>query len=293
MSQIIASQKYDLITLPRSGEGYVGPISAVATVINLAAIGTQSPNNANEASVPGLQNTFATIAVEVVDVGYIVGTSLGEVTGGIYQINVTGGGSGYLSAPAVSFTASTLVGSFTVSATGTGYSSPPAVTMSGGGGSGAAAVAVLTAGAVTGVTIAAMGAGYSSAPTVAFAGGGGSGAAATAVLAAPMATAYVSAGAVTSIAVTYPGAGYGSAPTVTLTGGSGSGATATALLSANAPSLTAVGCGAGNTGSAPGICLRLAAGASTFAFARQGKDLWLGIVGSTSGGTVRVFRRSY
>lgn len=291
-----ASKKYFEKTLPRSSDGYVGPISTVATVINLAAIGTQQPSNANElGTYPGLQNTFADLAAEVVDIGYIAGASLTDVTGGVLALTVGAAGSGYTTAPAVSFTASTLVGSFTVTAGGSGYTSPPIVAISSGGGSGAAAVAVINAaGQVTGVTIAAMGAGYTGAPTVAFSGGGGGGgAAATAVLATPTATASISAGQVTALAVTYPGAGYGSAPTATLSGGGGSGGTATVVFSANEPSLTAFGCGAGTASSAPGICKRLTAGTSVSDFARNNTDRWLGIVGSTSGGVVRVFRGSY
>lgn len=68
----------------------------------------------------------------------------------------------------------------TVSAQGTGYTSAPTVTLSGGGGTGAAAVATVEGGKVTKVTVTNVGTGYTSAPTVAFAGGGGTGAAATA-----------------------------------------------------------------------------------------------------------------
>lgn len=65
------------------------------------------------------------------------------------------------------------------SAGGDGYTSPPAVVFSGGGGTGAAGTAVISNGKVTGVTITAPGSGYSSDPTVSFVGGGGSGAAGT------------------------------------------------------------------------------------------------------------------
>jgi hypothetical protein len=72
-------------------------------------------------------------------------------------------------------------GAVTVTSSGNGYSSPPAVTLTGGGGSGATAVAAVAFGGVTNVAIANAGSGYTSAPTVAFTGGGGSGAAATAI----------------------------------------------------------------------------------------------------------------
>ena len=63
---------------------------------------------------------------------------------------------------------------------GSGYTSAPTVSFSGGGGSGAAATAQYSNGFITGITITNGGTGYTSAPTVAFAGGGGANAAATA-----------------------------------------------------------------------------------------------------------------
>jgi pectate lyase-like protein len=60
-----------------------------------------------------------------------------------------------------------------VSTGGSGYTSAPAVTISGGGGSGAAATATVAAGHVTAVAVTVAGTGYTSAPTVSFVGGGG------------------------------------------------------------------------------------------------------------------------
>jgi phage tail sheath protein FI len=74
----------------------------------------------------------------------------------------------------------------TVTSQGTGYTSAPTVTFTGGAGTGAAATAVLgtgaNAGKVVGLTITNPGSGYTSAPTVGFTGGAGSGAAATATV---------------------------------------------------------------------------------------------------------------
>lgn len=79
------------------------------------------------------------------------------------------------------------VESVTVGTPGSGYTAPPTVSFTGGGGTGAAGTAVLgtgpDAGKVVGVTITNPGSGYTSAPTVGFTGGTGSGAAATAVVA--------------------------------------------------------------------------------------------------------------
>lgn len=64
---------------------------------------------------------------------------------------------------------------------GSGYTSAPTVSFSGGGGSSAAATATINAdGEVNGVAVTNHGTGYTSAPTVSFTGGAGSGATATA-----------------------------------------------------------------------------------------------------------------
>jgi hypothetical protein len=76
------------------------------------------------------------------------------------------------------------VTAITVTNGGSGYTSAPTVTLTGGGGTGATAHAVLGTGAnadkVAQVIVDNPGSGYTSAPTVAFAGGAGTGAAATA-----------------------------------------------------------------------------------------------------------------
>ncbi len=109
---------------------------------------------------------------------------------------------------------------------GSGYSvtSPPAITFSGGGGSGAAARVEVAYRKVTGVTIANPGSGYTSAPTVTFQTSTGGGSPRTATGSAVLQT------QVTSVTVTNRGSGYPSPPAVTITGGGGSGATAHAIL---------------------------------------------------------------
>lgn len=64
---------------------------------------------------------------------------------------------------------------------GTGYTSAPIVTISGGGGTGAKATATISGGKVTAINITAAGTSYVSSPTVTIAGGGGSGATAMAI----------------------------------------------------------------------------------------------------------------
>jgi hypothetical protein len=65
---------------------------------------------------------------------------------------------------------------------GFGYSDPPTITISGGGGTGAAATPLLLDGVVVGIELTARGSGYTSVPAVTITGGGGEGAAAEAVV---------------------------------------------------------------------------------------------------------------
>ncbi len=74
------------------------------------------------------------------------------------------------------------VASVTVSNQGSGYTSAPTVSFSGGGGFGAQATVTVTDGEVTAITVTKSGNGYTSAPTVTLSGGGGTGASVTAVL---------------------------------------------------------------------------------------------------------------
>ncbi len=73
--------------------------------------------------------------------------------------------------------------SVNVTAGGTGYTTPPSVSFTGGVGTGAAGTATVVNGIVTAVTVTSGGSAYTSAPVVSFAGGGGTGATATSVLA--------------------------------------------------------------------------------------------------------------
>ena len=73
-----------------------------------------------------------------------------------------------------------------LTAGGSGYTSAPTVTFSGGGGSGAATSAFITNGAVIGFRMSGLGSGYTSAPTVTISGGGGTGATATAFIGIPV-----------------------------------------------------------------------------------------------------------
>jgi hypothetical protein len=79
-------------------------------------------------------------------------------------------------------TVGSVLGAISLTAAGSGYTSYPTVTFSGGGGQGAMAIAVVAGGVVTGFIIVSRGWGYSSAPAITISGGGGTGATATATL---------------------------------------------------------------------------------------------------------------
>lgn len=151
------------------------------------------------------------------------------------------------------------LGSFTITARGTGYTSAPTVGFSGGGGGSGAAATATIANGVGSATIGAGGSGYTTAPTVTIAAPtlpGGIQATAHAV---------VGAGAVTSIVIDNPGKGYASAPAITF-GGPGTGATATAVLTGVIDALTITNAGNGYT-SAPTVAFTGGAGSGAAATA--------------------------
>lgn len=91
--------------------------------------------------------------------GYLSGPVGLGIVGNVASVTITNGGSGYTSAPTVTFT-------------------PPAIA----GGTAATGTTIVVNGVVTGIAITNPGNGYSTAPLVSFTGGGGLGAAATATL---------------------------------------------------------------------------------------------------------------
>jgi autotransporter-associated beta strand protein len=146
---------------------------------------------------------------------------------GLASLSLTATGSGYSAAPTVTIggpgtgaAATALLGltnlSFGVTAGGTGYTTSSVVTISGGGGTGATANVVLSGSTLTGFTITNPGSGYTSAPTVAVSIG-------TGATFSNNATSFI----VSGVRLTAAGSGYMTAPTVTLTSG-GTTATATA-----------------------------------------------------------------
>jgi len=158
--------------------------------------------------------------------------------GSVVAVNVTNPGSGYQPIDYVQLAFSgggssnsaiiqTTLGTraietIVLTAGGTGYTSPPTVNITGGGGTGATATASLTGTSVSSITLNTAGSGYTTTPVITFTGGGGTGAAAYAsVIGSGVATIYIVRG----------GSGYGEAPTLTIVGGGGTGATATCTVS--------------------------------------------------------------
>lgn len=125
--------------------------------------------------------------------------------------------------------------------TGSGYNTAPAVTVTGGGGSGATVVATISGGSVNRLAITNSGTGYSSLPTITIAPPTGGTAAA-----AGTATLTPTGGVVSPIPVTSGGSGYTTPPAVTITGGGGTGATATATVAGGqVTAITVTGAGTG------------------------------------------------
>src|SRR6202051_3150252 len=114
--------------------------------------------------------------------------NIGGVGNAFWQnlVNAINNGQGSLRPPSQLVVASLSdgIGKINVTAGGTGYATAPAVVFTGGDGTGAAATAVLNAGVVETINITNPGSGYTIAPTISFTGGGGTGAAATALIGA-------------------------------------------------------------------------------------------------------------
>jgi hypothetical protein len=145
--------------------------------------------------------------------------------------NITGG-----TAPTYSFTTSgsspnIAITSINILTPGTGYTSAPSVTLTGGTGTAATlgTVSLTTTGSILqgSISITASGSGYSTAPTVTFSGGG-----TPTTIAQGTATLGTgsNAGKVTAITITNTGAGYTSSPTVYV---GGSGASITTQITTN------------------------------------------------------------
>ena len=192
------------------------------------------------------------------------------VTGSVTAVNVTNGGTGYITQPVVSITGGGATSDNQASATaqitdgavtginvvqgGSGYTSIPTVTLTGGGGSGATATAICR-GPVDTITITDAGSQYNYEPTIDLITGSG-------------AVAYPSIlnGKIESIIVTFGGTGYYGAPDVIITG-DGVGATAFAVVDGSTNIVTSVivtNKGAGYTAGATTVSIVYPGSGATF-----------------------------
>ena len=199
-----------------------------ASMCWLARAGAQTATVTSSSSVLNSAGGQITLTATI---SYPAGTN--TLTG----VTISNRGSGYASAPTVSFkpypdngtgtgtgaaataTIDGRVASITIVNGGSGYTAPT-VTLTGGGGTGALATATTSSGVITGIAVTAAGTGYTSAPTVVITGQAGSGAAGTAIFTK----------VVSGITVTAAGSGYANPPTVEFSGGGGTGAIADATV---------------------------------------------------------------
>ena len=164
----------------------------------------------------------------------------------IAGVSITNPGSGYTTAPTVTISGGGnptdatadaiidgIVASITVDDGGSGYTTATVAMTGGGAISDATATATIDAGVITEITITDPGSGYTSAPTFTITGDG---AAATAFATID--------NIVTGLTITDPGKGYTSAPTVTITG-DGTAATATATIDKQVESISMSSGGSG------------------------------------------------
>ena len=155
----------------------------------------------------------AAVAEATVETGVIDDITL---FGSVREVVVLNSGSGYKEPPEIII--GTSLNSIEIQDGGSGYTTEPDVTLSGGGGSGATAAAILTGGVVTSIVVIDRGTGYTQAPLVTITGGGGAGATAVAHLTSGSYAEVKSklyADKVISTYVVNPGDNYNEVPSVT------------------------------------------------------------------------------
>lgn len=143
-------------------------VLALAIAVSLVSYVKVANNSLREAD----RSLFANNATSLAETG---------LEEGVWSFNQMGSGVATATAWSGWTLNSSTVGEVLVTAGGSGYTSAPTVTFSGGSGSGAQATATISGGAVTRINVTNAGSGYSSLPAVSLTGGGGSGATASAV----------------------------------------------------------------------------------------------------------------
>ena len=173
-----------------------GTYTNVATISDGSALNTYNASDSATATFGALDPQKSTTTPSVVNQAptniahYVitVHNPLATPATGVHAIdNLPAGftyrpGSTVINGVASADPASRYVAGLLLTNGGSGYTSAPTVTISGGGGTGATAKAYVVGGEVVSVVITNPGSGYTSAPSVSFSGGSGAGAAATAFL---------------------------------------------------------------------------------------------------------------
>lgn len=197
-------------------------------------------NDVIDTNVPEIDNNLIEEGyiqtLRMIGIGTTANAITGVVNGGVRFVDILNRGSGYTTSPTVRFSASpenggTAIGiasmisglldfcegdpnlfrvqSVNIVNPGFGYTTPPKISFTGGGGSGVAATAVIGDGIIGVVTVTDGGSGYISSPNVTFSSPG------VGITATGIANVN-SSGQVTSIFITNSGLGYTSPPTITI-----------------------------------------------------------------------------
>ena len=232
------------ITATNKGNGYTNPLlvfggggtgasaSFTLTATSLATVNVVNGgiyNSVPNVTVSGTGGSGAIAVAKMATPVTITGVSK-TAAGSGFQTPPTltfidnAGGTGSGATATVTLTATT-VASYVVTAGGSGYTSAPTVTLTGGGFSTAAtATAVLTGDVVTSITVTTGGAGYTTPPTVTISGGAGTGATANALLTGT---------SLNAITLTSGGSGYTSPAIVITPTNGGTGAVLTPTFATN------------------------------------------------------------
>ena len=270
---VAATQKIGSVTVTNGGSGYAAS-GVTATFQSPPAPGVTATG------VPVIQTTYSVTSVTVNNQGGGYGKTNPTIT--FSAPEAPGGVQATGTANMTGTSPNRKISSISVGQAGSGYLSPPAITITGGTGSGAILTAVLgtPVNKVTSITVTDGGSGYSANPTVTLGNtGGGSGATFTANR--------VATNWITGITLTNGGSGYTNIPTVTLGGtGTGSGAAFT-VATANTNIVTGISitdAGSGYT-SAPTITLNTTGGGSgaTFTVSTGTTNVISGIAITNSG----------
>ena len=175
---VIAGNGTGCIVSPVVSSGSITAINIVSPGVNYnfqPVISFTSGVNNTSSLVGGTSYVQANVGVIISGGGGSGATATANISGiAVGSITINTAGSGYTSPPTITITSG--VTGYAINNGGTGYSSSFNVGITGGGGSGAVITASASAGVITSLTIVNAGSGYTSLPTLSFMPGGGTGA---------------------------------------------------------------------------------------------------------------------